>query len=282
MTSTLFCIPDCDVVLMHGPECLKFAQTQFSNDVLSLENGQAHWNAYLNAKGRVISVFALYRISEDKLGLIVPYQRGQDLLNRLRKFVLRAKVSIELAPNFVALGGYLEVSDIRTEAEDLATPRFAFTLRVTQGRALVLILAQRDKTDAPNDVELASRWHRDRMSLGLAWLNEAQAELHTAHAIALNSVPAISFTKGCYPGQEIVARTHYLGRNPRALCLYQSSKIGESEQELITISAQQTVEIRVDEQIHFVLCSLASDPSPPEQAALSELGTLRLVRNFSF
>jgi folate-binding protein YgfZ len=120
------------------------------------------------------------------------------------KFILRRKVTLKPDGERALFG-----SDAAVAIEGLDR----LSIAVGAGRALHL--GPRAIAASPAPVA----WKRADFEAGIAWLPPAASEKHLAHALGLQRLPALSLKKGCYPGQEIVARTHYLGRNKRALHL---------------------------------------------------------------
>lgn len=182
-----------DVVVVRGTDALPFLHSQFAADLMSLEDGCLRWSALLNPQGRVLFVVAAVRLAVDDWRLLVPYSRGAELVDLLRRFVFRRKLALALdAGTLVAEG----------DAEGMASGI----------EGLQLVLAQVGSVPALTDAAL------DRfVGGGLALIDATAAGRHLAHALRLDRFEAFSVKKGCYPGQEIVARTHFLGRNKRVL-----------------------------------------------------------------
>lgn len=213
-------LPDLQYVGVSGADAVAFAQAQFANDVQALRNGHWHWNAWLSAKGRVLAVFALLRRADDELLLLLPDGGAADLAAALNRFVFRRKARIAARDDLHACA--------RLAAPALAqgaalAEREAGAIELDMGgdglpRTLLLVPAAQAAPVAA-DPAFAAAWRQADLRLGLARLEAGQREQWTPQQLALDRLHAFSVKKGCYPGQEIVARTHFLGKAKRALQL---------------------------------------------------------------
>lgn len=211
-------LPTFGVVRLTGTEAEAFAQSQFANDVLALEPGHWQWNCWLNAKGRVRTVFALARPAAGQLVMLLPDGQAQDIGMALQRFVFRRKVSLALdtapasgafAPPTLAGGNRLGILADGGLELDLGGPDLPRTLRLGP--------------PGTDDAAAAARWREADLRLGLVRLDPPQVEAWTAQQLGLDRLAAYSVRKGCYPGQEIVARTHFLGKAKRATVLLELS-----------------------------------------------------------
>ncbi|MET0582388.1 MAG: folate-binding protein [Pseudoxanthomonas sp.] len=217
--SPLFALPDHAVVVLDGPDATAFAQAQFANDTLALPSGYWQWNAWLTPKGRVIAVFALLKLSEERILLLLPDTDAGELATQLQRFVFRRKLKIAAADELQVSGALRKPDsaesariDIRDESFELdyADAAQARTLRIAPKQALL------------DDPALLARWAALDLYAGLPRLPAAQREQWTPQQLSLERLQAFSVKKGCYPGQEIVARTHFLGKAKRGLVLFEA------------------------------------------------------------
>lgn len=217
-------LSEAQIVSLRGPDAVAFAQAQFANDVPSLADGHWQWSAWLTAKGRVLAVFQLLRLDPQNLLLVCHDGGAEAMAEQLRRFVFRRKVVIEHATGLKvnaalqaptqAAGAelaQLDGGDIELDVGGSALPR---SLRISQQAAEHDPLA-----------ELA--WRQSDLRYGLPRLVESQREHWTPQQLGLDRLSAYSVKKGCYPGQEIVARTHFLGKAKRSLALLACA--GEAE-----------------------------------------------------
>lgn len=210
LMTTLQRLDDIELLDCVGADAAAFLQSLLSNDVTELERVNAQWSALLNAQGRALIVFALIRRGLNDYVLALPHRRRDELLQRLQRWQFRRK--LRLAPN-------LTECIVGSSGHAVIAAGSALDLRFRSGRRWYLCPTA-SATEYP--VSNAA-WHRADLIDALPLLKPAAAEHHLALALALDTLPAISFTKGCYPGQEIVARTHYLGRSKRHLASFEMS-----------------------------------------------------------
>jgi len=186
---------------IEGPDAVAFAQTQFSSKVSELATGHWQFSAWLDPQGRVRALFHLARIDDNRLLLLLRGGDAATMADALRRFVFRSKVSIEaLQTRVIATGSALPMQQVDATTELLSLGCGDYRMNII---------------DAENGDET---WHATQLKNGWPWLPvnllgellPASLSLHRLHAVAID--------KGCYPGQEIVARLHYRGGNKRHLC----------------------------------------------------------------
>jgi folate-binding protein YgfZ len=214
-------LPFLGVLRFVGPDALSFLQGQVTNDVRLLADGRTLLAACNTPQGRVLALPRL-RQHEDSVLALLPAEMLEPLAQRLRRFVLRAKVRIEAAD------GLLAVTSVAPPGEAGATavlPSGDVTFTWTPGR-LVAVLA-RGEADALTELDrgtdavaVENDWWLADIADGLPQVFAASAEAFVPQMLNLDLLDAISFTKGCYTGQEIVARTQHLGRIKRRLFRY--------------------------------------------------------------
>lgn len=219
-----FALPDHGVLSLTGRDALAFAQAQCMNDVQALADGHWQWNGWLSPKGRVIALFALLRVDEETLWLLVPDMPAGELAERLRRFVFRSKVTLAVREDLRVCGTFARsrlasgdhaVGDATTGFElDLAGHGDA---EDDGARALRIVPAA--ELAATRDDAAVTRWAGLDLIHGLPRLDATQRETWTPQQLSLDRLRAFSVKKGCYPGQEIVARTHFLGQAKRGLVL---------------------------------------------------------------
>ena len=211
-------LPGHRVLALEGRDAANFAQAQFTNDVDGLADGHWQWSGWLTPKGRIVALFALLRFDAERLWLVLPDADPAALAAQLQRFVFRSKVAlrpleeIHVAGAFVApgqasgarIGGGPE-QGVELDMGGEGGPR---ALRLSAGRA----------TD---DDGSAGRWNAFDLAHGLPRLDASQVEQWTPQQLSLQRLRGYSVKKGCYPGQEIVARTHFLGQAKRGLARLQ-------------------------------------------------------------
>jgi tRNA-modifying protein YgfZ len=215
------------VLRIKGSDALSFLQGQLSNDMQLVQAGRCVLAACSNSSGRVLAILRVFARGDEILALL-PKELVSGMLLHLRKYVLRAKVQIEDASEVLAVGG------IGTEAlrnAGFALPAAAacaqvgdLTLAAVPGdggrfwvlgpaAALLQQLGWQDSENAPWE----QRWRWHDVQAGLPQIYANCSEAFVAQMLNLDLLQGISFTKGCYTGQEIIARAQHLGRIKRRL-----------------------------------------------------------------
>lgn len=229
-----FSLPDHRLVALSGRDAVAFAHAQTMNDVAALADGEWHWNGWLTPKGRVIALFALLRLDADTVWLVLPDADADAFAAQLRRFVFRSKVAITVREDLRATAR-LRASDLASGnhfVRDVSTANPAGNLPETveldlsgdlgegsAGRSLRI----GPPVEAREDPIGLADWRRADLEHGWPRLEASQAEQWTPQQLSLDRLRAYSVKKGCYPGQEIVARTHFLGQAKRGLALIRSA-----------------------------------------------------------
>jgi folate-binding protein YgfZ len=194
-----------------GPDAAQFLQGQLSNDVNRLAAGEALLASYSSPQGRVLAVLWLLKLGEEILA-ILPRELLAATAERLRKYVLRAKLKVTDA------GDRLQVAGAFT-ASGVAPPPALATARMQQDptRQWLILDRQASSTATADNDAFAAAWRLADIRAGLPQVYAATSGEFVAQMLNLDELDGISFNKGCYTGQEIIARTHYLGRVKRRL-----------------------------------------------------------------
>lgn len=230
-----FALPDLAVVTLSGRDAVAFAQAQFMSDVAALAPGHWHWSGWLTPKGRVIALFAVLRGDAESLYVLLHDADPAAFVSSLQRFVFRSKVMIGIDRD-AHVSGALRIPSVARGHEahidgdaielDLGTDAHPRTLQV-------------GPTAAPSDPDAHARWRALDMAFGLPRLPADQADSWTPQQLSLDRLRAFSVRKGCYPGQEIVARTHFLGQVRRGLVALRAPdaapRVGDVQQDGNTI-----------------------------------------------
>ncbi len=215
-SEALALLPDIAVILLEGRDASAFAQAQTMNDVAALPDGHWHWNGWLDAKGRVQALFALARVAPERLWLLLPDAPAAAFAEALRRFVLRSRVAIVVREDLGAFAEFGAATAPSTAPADalLARPGAECGLDLsTPAVSRRLWVLPRGETRP--DPEAGARWREADLRHGLPRWPAGCQHAWTPHMLSLDRLRAFSVKKGCYPGQEIVARTHFLGRSKR-------------------------------------------------------------------
>jgi len=214
--SEFFALPDHRLLMLGGRDCVAFAQAQFMNDVAALTPGHWQWNGWLTPKGRLVALFALVLLDGESVCLVLPDVDPAQLPEQLRRYVFRSKVTLRV-PVDLFVSGAFEPSPVTGNAiAAMAQDEFAIDFTSDACPRSLRI------SHAPSfaDATACDRWKIIDLTNGLPRLAESQSSQWTPQQLSLDRLRAYSVKKGCYPGQEIVARTHFLGQAKRGLALF--------------------------------------------------------------
>jgi hypothetical protein len=216
---SLIPLPDIAVLRARGPDATAFLHGQLTCDLHATPPQTHVLGAQCNAKGRVLHLFRLCRDGDDWL-LLLPAALAEDALAVLRRFILRRKLSLALDPSLTASGLIAQDGACRLPSPgQLQRDDTGLLLGLpgTQPRALLLAAPQDPVRQGPgiND----DTWLLLDITAGLPQVLPGASGLFVPQMLNLHALGAVSFNKGCYPGQEIVARMHYLGSLKRRMYL---------------------------------------------------------------
>lgn len=215
-------LEDHQLVSLSGPDALAFAQAQFSSDVLALADGHWQWSSWLTAKGRTLSVFQLLRLAPDHVLLVLADDDADEIATQLRRFVFRRKVVLAVREDLQVLGAFLPPPSARG-----AAIAGSGMLELDVGSATLPRTLRLQASTAAADPAFTLAWRQADLRHGRPRLQADQREQWTPQQLGLDRLNGYSVKKGCYPGQEIVARTHFLGKAKRALQLLQLGAAAE-------------------------------------------------------
>ena len=228
-------LDDYAVIKVDGDDTMDFLQNQFSNDVRLVSESHSQLNAYCSPKGRVLSLFRVIK-QDSAYYLVLPRERLQPTLNRLKMFVLRSKVTLDDASEQIGLLGIAGdaatelvssiVPNAPQEPNDCAYAEGISVISISGNPSRYLILAGYEQLKTawnhckqqaiPSSEKIWAYWN---VQSGLPEVLEINSDEFVPQMLNLHSLNAINFKKGCYPGQEVVARMHYLGKQKRRMYL---------------------------------------------------------------
>ena len=228
-------LPHIGLLRFAGPDAHGFLQGQVSNDTGRLSGGAALLAAYSTAQGRVTAVLHLLPHSSGVIALL-PRELVPSTMERLRKFVLRAKVDIQdLSQQFSVVGWHCAADrDAQAlGAAGIGTPDPAGGYAERDGIGIGRVgpdssrywvigpaasLAERGLAGGSLETaRIEHDWRLADIRVGLPEVYAPTSELFVAQMLNLDLIDGISFTKGCFTGQEIIARTQHLGRIKRRM-----------------------------------------------------------------
>jgi len=239
-------LQDTGLVRVHGADAVKFLQGQLSNDVSKLSAGQSILAGYHNPQGRAVALLRLVHWDVNDILALVPRELAGSVAARLAKYILRAKVKIaDESASWRVVGlidaGPADGADSATDlpitvgtqtvgTQTIATQsrgERAVFVRVGDEPPRWLAIAPASPADAVGalgsvpllDYTPADRatWQRLEVAAGQPQVYAATSEEFVAQMLNLDALGGIAFDKGCYTGQEVIARAHYRGRVKRRM-----------------------------------------------------------------
>ncbi len=207
MSETWWCLTPRDAALVHGPEALSYLQSQLSQDIGNLAVGDARWSFLLEPNGKVDLLVRVLRTREGAFVLDVDTGCGDALLTRLRRFLIRTNAQVEWVS-----WPCLAVRGPAAKGVEAAGHAFAVPAGWGDGVAIDLLGAE---PQVPVSLPEARTTELDAARVVAGWPA-------MGHEITESTIPAetglldvaVNFSKGCYPGQELVERMHSRNAEP--------------------------------------------------------------------
>jgi len=246
------------VIECIGEDSADFLHNQLTQDVLNLPANSTTFSAFCNAKGRVQASFYVFKAGNDLLLLITPKELLAQTLKRLSMFVLRSKVKLKDASQEYCLLGligehansFLNEQVCSSSSKNLAAfgafQSGSFidehsivqwsTIHPGHGLRRVLICAPKEHIPAPlmNEANQSdsTAWAMGEILCAVPLVGTSSFEHYVPQMLNYESVAGVSFKKGCYPGQEVVARSQFRGTLKRRTAIVFSSQSLKPNQEL--------------------------------------------------
>jgi len=241
-------LTDLGAVAASGADAAQFLNSQLTVDVTAIDAQRWQLGAYCSVKGRVMALFEMVR-SEDGFLLLLPAERAGPLRTALARYVLRSKVRLQDAAGQWAVFGLTGAGiEAALQAAGLQCPEAPWTCRVLEGgarlarvpasprsgsRLMLLVPAGaapswRQKLAAIAQVD-PSVWWWSKIDAGLPDVFSATQERFVPQMLNLDVLGGVHFSKGCYPGQEVVARSQYLGKLRRRMARGHAEKASAAD-----------------------------------------------------
>jgi folate-binding protein YgfZ len=249
-------LADLGVVRIRGRDGALFLQGQLSNDMKHLASEHSVLAGYHNPQGRTIAVLHLVRTAPEEILALLPRELAAGVAAKLARFILRAKVAIEDVSQSLRINGLIG-------SQGALEPAAAATVVRVAGETSRWFAIQSAAAEdgAHEDRQL---WRRLDIAAGLPQVYAVTSEEFVAQMLNLDALGAIAFDKGCYTGQEVIARAHYRGRVKRRMQRFKSL----SSQKLVPGSAGRLS----DGRAFKVVDAVAADDGSCEFLAVAAVG----------
>ncbi len=221
-------LQDTGIVRVQGADALTFLQGQLSNDLAKLSARQSLLAGYHNPQGRTIAVLRLVHWNAEDILIALPRELAAAVASRLAKYVLRAKAKVADESAAWRVVGLVDSGP--AQGADSTTDLPVALGAQERGENIVFVrvadqpprwLALSPAAAASPGLDYApvdrATWLRLEVAAGQPQVFAATSEEFVAQMLNLDSVGGIAFDKGCYTGQEVIARAHYRGRVKRRM-----------------------------------------------------------------
>lgn len=272
-------LDDLGVLRVAGIDAVRFLQGQLSNDIGRVNAERSSLAGLHNPQGRTIALLRIVQLAPNDLLTLLPRELAAPVAARLSKYVLRAKVKVSDESQSWRIAGLMDSAPLATYPSAAGEQRLVGeTIVVCVGEQPVrwLSIAPIAAGDLPHGVPTRREvWRQLDIGAGLPQVYGATSEQFVAQMLNLDVVGAIAFDKGCYTGQEVIARAHYRGRVKRRLQRFRSRgpldlKPGDGG-ELADGRAFQVVEaVRLDDGRCEFLAVAPLPTAEPELSAASQ------------
>lgn len=242
-------LPHLGVIAVRGADARQFLNGQLSQDVLHLAPDRVELAGLHNPQGRAIALMRLVPVGPADVLVVLPRPLVAEILAALRKYLLRAKATIadESArwriEGLTAPAGGTEGRLAAAMGSALIEGDTMAWRHANDGRVMRLVAVEAPATSGPteamrpaDDAERLLDWHRADIAAGLPQVSTETRGEFVAQMLNLDALGGISFTKGCYTGQEVIARAHYRGRVKRRLQRFRTD-------ERVALQAGQKIEL---------------------------------------
>lgn len=217
-TNCTVTLADQGLIRASGEEAAAFLHNLLTNDIKHLADGQARHAGLCTPKGRMIASFLIWKENGDYL-LQLSADILPAILKKLSMYVLRSKVKLSDATAERTLLGVIGSNLGPTEAMTTAPLAGGTAIRLDAERCVLALPAGQPLPEQLPPAGQIEDWHLAEIRAGIPRIVAATQEAFTPQMVnyELPAVGGVSFQKGCYPGQEIVARTQYLGKVKRRM-----------------------------------------------------------------
>lgn len=240
-------LPHLTAFRVSGDDAPDFLHNQLSADVKGLAMLESTWACYCEPKGRVLALLLVTRF-DDGFKVIMSSTLAQAVADRMKIYVMRSRVDISVLSK-TSVSGLQGDQSPGMATESIPTMQLPHSERR---------LALMEPASAPDIHQgLLDSWQSWELRHGICWLSDLTSGQFLPQMLGFDKLGAVNFKKGCYPGQEIVARTHYLGKVKRHPRILELSKISQ---------------VNPMDKIHLQSCSTTHEAVLVESAGNEEIG----------
>lgn len=236
------------IIKVDGPDAASFLQGQLTQDFVLLKPGEARLAAFCSAKGRMQASFIGFKRSDSEILLMCSLDVLPATLKRLSMFVMRAKAKLtDATEEFLILGLAGKAAQslgLNVNAPWLTTPfgtGTAISLYSAKTVPRALWVGPKSETPAAAGEALSEAlWAWSEVLSGIATISAKTVDAYVPQMLNYESVGGVNFKKGCYPGQEVVARSQFRGTlKRRAYIVHGSALMAAGDEVFASTDAEQ-------------------------------------------
>lgn len=266
-----FALSDHALIHIQGPDAEKLLQGQLTIDVKALQPGQGQLAAHCQAQGRIISLFVLFR-THDGFILCLPETMQSIALTALKKYAVFYKTSLKLAPHHYSVTANTHTSQVNNQA--LAT--------VTLANGITYHL--HDQPIESDQHDALAFYYQALILSHTPCITPEISGLFLPHDVNLIALGAVSFTKGCFTGQEIIARMQYKGAAKKhAIAATINNTVTLNDDVFLKEKSQAVGRVvnvlPLNPQTHLVLLSVDKSVSPNNLVTKNQTPYHSLTKN---
>jgi len=278
------------LIKVSGEEAFDFLQGQLTNDLKEVTQEKAQLSGYCNPQGQLLALFLVFKINDD-FYLSYDYRLKETLLKRLQMFVMRSKVTLESVSNtLIHIGFSGEFADldiqrlletkVKTDYETaqlnqenitatlvkVPGPHHRYEIFADANSMIELWKTLRINSDVTNNLD----WKLLDIVYGIPSVNDITQNQFIAQFLNLDKLNGINFKKGCFPGQEVIARTHYRGKVTKRMLRFHC-------QALLDLKSGDHWVITDEQNQQFKLTIIESHPDIFEGTLCLAVATLKAI-----
>lgn len=221
----LFSLSNTGIIKVSGEDAESFLQNQLTNDIRNVTETTHQLSAWCSPKGRIIATFQIFK-RNGPFFLIASADLIEHLIKKLRMYVMMSKVTVEDVSDSLVHFAYsgIQLDPAPTDSNQTLHHKSFSILKITGNTPRFEIIGNFDDAKelwqqcaATASVVKTNGWNYLNILAGLPSITEASSEAWIPQMVNYIAIGGVDFKKGCYPGQEVVARLNYLGKTKRRM-----------------------------------------------------------------
>jgi folate-binding protein YgfZ len=214
-TSLITVLPEWSLIKVTGQDAGTFLQNLLTNNILNLSIGHQHLSGFCSPKGRLLATFWVSHPEEDAYFLWLSRDISLEFAKKLTMYRLRSKLEITPLAEQFSIFGHISTSSFESSTDVFCDLPPVLYENILYYRRLVT----KPASNVDETVQDQNLWSLLEVHSGIPRISAITKDLFVPQMINFESIGGVDFQKGCYPGQEIVARSQYLGSIKRRLKL---------------------------------------------------------------